>query len=444
MRILHYFLGFPPYRSGGLTRFAVDLMETQTENGDKVFALWPGRIRLVGHDISIKENVLKNGIVSCELVNPLPVPYDEGIKNPEWFMKKCKNVDAFEKFVRDNRIEVVHIHTFMGFYSEFLDVLNALNVKTVFTVHDYYPICFRTYLYHHGIDCADNHKLEECAADCGGGLSYFKMAMLQSSVYRFLKDFSAVKFARRLHRGRFIDNESGSTKSRLLGVDKKGYQLLQDHYKNMLRKVSVVHFGSNVAKNVYLKYCIIKKDVVLPLSNKRVVQRDNTAKTESEKLRIAYLADRKRMKGFADLISALDELEKEKPGKVVLNLFGSKVDRGYIHNFGEYFSEKDLNYFFANSDLLIAPSVWHETFGLTVVEALSFHTPVIVGKNVGAKDIIGDGGIVMKENSVAGIKIAIDDVLNGELKLLTDGVDNNTLVLWSDFVKKMYDIYRNT
>ena len=30
MTILHYFLGFPPIRSGGLTRYAIDLMKEQT------------------------------------------------------------------------------------------------------------------------------------------------------------------------------------------------------------------------------------------------------------------------------------------------------------------------------------------------------------------------------------------------------------------------------
>ena len=44
MRILHYFLGFPPYRSGGLTKFAYDLMVSQAKNNDDVFALWPGRL----------------------------------------------------------------------------------------------------------------------------------------------------------------------------------------------------------------------------------------------------------------------------------------------------------------------------------------------------------------------------------------------------------------
>ena len=35
MVIMHYFLGFPPYRSGGLTKYCMDLMEEQRNHGDE-------------------------------------------------------------------------------------------------------------------------------------------------------------------------------------------------------------------------------------------------------------------------------------------------------------------------------------------------------------------------------------------------------------------------
>lgn len=39
-------------------------------------------------------------------------------------------------------------------------------------------------------------------------------------------------------------------------------------------------------------------------------------------------------------------------------------------------------------DVLVVPSIWKETFGFVVLEALSYGVPVIVSDNVGAKDII--------------------------------------------------------
>lgn len=46
MRLLHYTLGFAPYRSGGLPRYAHDLLKAQQNIGHKVYALYPGSIEL--------------------------------------------------------------------------------------------------------------------------------------------------------------------------------------------------------------------------------------------------------------------------------------------------------------------------------------------------------------------------------------------------------------
>ena len=43
------------------------------------------------------------------------------------------------------------------------------------------------------------------------------------------------------------------------------------------------------------------------------------------------------------------------------------------------------------TDILVCPSIWYETIGYTVLEALSHGVPVIVSGTVGAKDIIAKG-----------------------------------------------------
>ena len=39
-------------------------------------------------------------------------------------------------------------------------------------------------------------------------------------------------------------------------------------------------------------------------------------------------------------------------------------------------------------DILIVPSKWKESFGLVVLEALSYNVEVYVSENVGAKDLL--------------------------------------------------------
>lgn len=69
----------------------------------------------------------------------------------------------------------------------------------------------------------------------------------------------------------------------------------------------------------------------------------------------------------------------------------------YIRVHGRY-SYTELEKIFDETDVLVAPSVWYETFGFTVLEALSYGVPVIISGNVGARDILVQGAGVVIEN----------------------------------------------
>ena len=58
----------------------------------------------------------------------------------------------------------------------------------------------------------------------------------------------------------------------------------------------------------------------------------------------------------------------------------------------------ELERIFDETDVLVAPSIWYETFGFTVLEALSYGVPVIISGNVGAKDILVQGAGIVIEN----------------------------------------------
>ena len=120
MRILHYALGFPPYRSGGLTKFCVDLMAQQLEEKHKVALLWPG-VMGFGHANVRDRSPVKN-VQSFELINPLPVPFAEGITAPTRYMRPADE-DRFFRFFDQFRPEVIHIHTLMGLPAEFISMI---------------------------------------------------------------------------------------------------------------------------------------------------------------------------------------------------------------------------------------------------------------------------------------------------------------------------------
>ena len=77
--------------------------------------------------------------------------------------------------------------------------------------------------------------------------------------------------------------------------------------------------------------------------------------------------------------------------------FATRYKAPYIIEHERY-SYNQLASIFDETDVLIAPSIWNETFGYTVLEALSFGVPVIISGTVGAKDIISDdAGIIIDD-----------------------------------------------
>ena len=112
MKILHYSLGFSPYRSGGMTRYVEDLMAVQKKEHE-VGLLWPGQMCLLNRRITIKRHKDVSGIKSYELMNPLPVPLLEGVRDIRAYMGKG-DLAYFLEFLQKEKPDVIHIHTFMG------------------------------------------------------------------------------------------------------------------------------------------------------------------------------------------------------------------------------------------------------------------------------------------------------------------------------------------
>ena len=102
-----------------------------------------------------------------------------------------------------------------------------------------------------------------------------------------------------------------------------------------------------------------------------------------------------------------------------------------IHKNGYKYNE--LSMMMKNIDVVVAPSICYETFGFTILEALSYGVPVIVSDHMGVKDIIGESGIVVKTGEVEELKNALTKI--GEYK------STNLVKSWKTFTKEIFDFY---
>lgn len=447
MRILHYFLGFPPYRTGGLTKYCFDLMSEQRHRGDEVFALWPGRMGFIRKKTSIRKRKDVQGIHSYELIEPLPVPLDEGIADVDAYTATGDR-RVYERFLDRIQPEVIHIHTLMGLHREFIFAASDRGIRTVFTSHDYFGLCPKVTFYRNGTICSDGRDCTSCAACNQTALSVSKVRILQSPVYRMLKNSFVVKWLRKRHRNSFHSTQQDEivmVKDAQTEGLAENYLQLRAYYLSMLERMDLIHFNSTVSEEIYRQYCKPKDSTVLTISHRDIGDfRRETRRTSSPKLRMLCLAPAKPYKGFTVIKKALDELWASGYRQFELTFFSAVQDVSpYMVVRENGFARQELQEIFANADILLAPSVWYETFGFTVLEALSFGVPVIVSDRVGAKDIVAEGGLVIEAGSVEALKDAVVSLTPEKIADLREKVRDTVRIKdWNTFVKENDALYR--
>lgn len=430
MKILHYFLGFPPYRTGGLTKYAFDLAKSQVGDGHEVLAMWPGQIKSYSAKPYIKERKEVEGIRNLELINPQPVSLDEGINDFEAYTKPC-DVHIYLSFLNKEKPDVIHIHTLMGLHKEFIEAANQLKIRTVMTSHDYFGFCPKVTLYRYGECCDDDNGCRNCIQCNTKPLSLKKIQLMQSPLYRWAKDTPVVKKLRKQHRGQFFGEETLPSMPNVdVEKEAKQYRDLRAYYVSMYESIDFIHFNSTVTEEVYKRYMVPKDSKVISITHKGIKKHDRR-KVETGKKVILCLAPAKPFKGWNVLNEACDQLWNEGEN-IELRVYSPVQNpEPYMVIKEDGFTHNELERIMNEADILVAPSIWYETFGFTVLEALSYGVPVIVSDHVGAKDIVDDNGIVVKTGNVQELKEAIKNI------------DKQVVVnvkSWQQFLKENYEI----
>ena len=429
MNILHYSLGFPPYRTGGLTKFCMDLMIQQMAEGHQVSLLWPGEILLHTKKTYIRHHRKKYGIFSFEVLNPTPVSYDEGIVEIEAFMVKG-NQDVYDNFLKKLAPDVIHIHTLMGLHKSLLTAAKGLGIRLVFSAHDFFPICPKVTMFCNGSACKTIDSCENCGICNLTALSIPKIMVLQSSAYRVLKDSWVVKKLRKQHRDAYLREEIAKQidPSKVMKTA-DDYQNLRRFYNGLLNLMDVIHYNSSVTRDNYEKYLHMNgtESVLIPITHGDI-RKIKPKKQFGKGLRITYLGPASAAKGYFLLKEALDLLWYDHENgrrDFCLNVYFTPMEQPPYMKCHERYHYGELERIFEQTDLLVAPSILLETFGYTVLEALSYGVPVIISDNVGAKDLVpAGGGFVIPDITAEKLADAIRQLDSQKLQSMNDVIIN--------------------
>lgn len=422
MRILHYLSGLPPVRGGGMIKYALDLAEEESKT-DEVLLLLPGKISVYKKKrskVEICRDRCWKQIPVYRIKNPLPIPMANGILDIERYTMPCDKSGYYE-FLKNVTPDIIHIHTFMGMHAEFLEVVAEMKIATIYTTHDFFGICPTAHMICGECVCEyPGDKCQECSLQA---FSETRNILEQSAVYAFYRrnHFLIKLFRNSFFKGKFsalrsCHQKGNETKAQEQKVDsflyQEKYRRLLKYYKKMFYNITAFHFNSSLTRRIYEKYLGTLKGEVILISNKGISDNRKT-KTGGNMLRLGFLGGNVAIKGLDNLQQAVSQLYRQGLKDIELHVYGE--GEAFSYPFCQYhgpYAMEQLETIFDEMDVLVVPSCCIETFGMVVLEALSFGVPVLMTDQVGAQDILLNshteiGWIVT--NSVQSLKAAILD-----------------------------------
>ena len=384
MKILHYSLGFDTDKGGGMTRYTTDIMKEQTK-GNKVILLYPGEFKMLRKETLIKKNKDKQNIENYRVINPLPIPFLNGIYTKD-YIKVNDNKKMWVNFFLDLKPDIFHIHTIIGLSPTCITVAKEMSIPMIYTTHDFFGICPKQTLYYKNKICSNVSTCVDCPECNSTALSKRKLFFLHSNFYVKVRSTKIVNTLKNIFKEYYGNGDIGHELEPV-----ENFVRVRTMFMDEFSLIDYFHFNSSITELYFKKYIVC--DIVgdnIPITLKNIID-NRKIKDYSTMVRLTYLGPPQSYKGYYFLLDCLDSIYA-KGYRFHLNIFFKPSDsRPYFNFISMGYKSSDLESIYDNTDLLLVPSQCMETFGFVVREAMSFGTPVLVTDNVGAKDIIKNG-----------------------------------------------------
>ena len=422
MIILHYSLGLPPYRSGGLTRYATDLMKEQIRQGFQVALIYPG-----GIDLSCRARYHKRlvwgSLTTFEIINPLPVPLYHGISQPLKFISDGKEASLYGKILDEVRPTVLHIHTLMGLSLGLLIEAKKRGIHIVMTTHDFYGLCLKcTFINREGKLC-NGAKADRCAWCNQNAKSLLFLRFRNEPCVIELKNWLTGHFKNISTRKVSQPFLNDGTNQSIFNTDPdrlEQYNALISFYRELLSYVDNFHFNSSVTERQYRK--ALGNDIqgeVIPITNSNINDNRKKGFTCDKTLKMVFIGHTDAFKGFPLLKSVLMELlDYDWQLDVWGTGEGFDNDTEKIRYRGSY-TANQLSEIYSDCSLVIVPSKWYETFSFVTLEALSYGVPVLVSDHVGAQTLVAEYDSNFIFHSREDLKSALKSIMTDRKSLMS-------------------------
>ncbi|MBP1911657.1 glycosyltransferase family 4 protein [Thermococcus stetteri] len=407
MKILQVVHGFPPKKRAG-TEIYTYYLSKELAKRHEVHVLYPS-LGNVKKPTSV--SFTREGLILHEL--KLPKNKVRRFWNLLFFENTYmnKNVEEiFKKLLKEIKPDIIHFEHLIGLSTTLIDIAKEFDVSAVLTLHDYWFMCPNIQLlkYDYAIcEGPEPNKCRECwvkrqASILSEALNHYHIPKLL--VKKPLE---------------FVIRESNSPEK---------FKRRNEYLKNLVLKVDKIIAPSRFLREMFIKYGIPEDKIVYSENGYNLDAFKGFKKKEkdTDKIIFGFVGGISKHKGVHILVDAFMNVPKD---KAELRIYGNynpnsryikeilvKTKSRNIKFMGRF---EDVKEPYSEIDILVVPSIWHETGGpLVVKEAFATKTPVIAS-NIGCiPEFVENGktGLLFKPNDTKDLYKKIMEIIeNPEL-----------------------------
>jgi glycosyltransferase involved in cell wall biosynthesis len=413
MKILQVIHSFPPYTTAGSEVYTYNLStELAKKHEVSIFHRINDRYKkeyeafhnnFNGLDIYTINNTFR-------LCNSFEMIYDNDI-----ITKK------FADILDEIKPDIVHIQHLLFLSTTIVKEIKCRDIPIIYTLHDYWLICPQGQLLKRNFKICNTYRDLDCV-DCQVYQLSIKKGIkkIYCALYKIMPDLT--RFFKKIYLY-FANSFLLSSKNAIEKINTRSR-----HIKSMCDLVDVFIAPSQFLRQKFINSGIINpaKIIFSPYGFNRKLF-ENLKKTDSNsKIRFAYIGTLLPHKGVDVLIKAFNRINSD---RVELNIYGKlypyvgfeyyprylkKLAKNKNIKFRRSFDNDNIANIFANTDVLIVPSIWPENSPLVIHEAFLAKTPVIASDIGGNPELVSHNvnGLLFRANDEKGlynkIKLIID------------------------------------
>jgi glycosyltransferase involved in cell wall biosynthesis len=349
----------------------------------------------------------------------------------------------FIRFIKERKIDVIHINEFFGFSTNIFDFIKDEKIKLVITVHEYWWLCpHRVMVDFNNKICAGPNDIKKCSF-CVSKTRNKNTVEKELFINKFKNDFPILtKELLKLRPKQKIEDREAVLSFNDLNHENFDDGNLQNDLKRRLEKMIIALNKADIVIGVsqdvkrHLTKYGVKSDKIKVQHIGSTIAENNIAHTKKvvkDKIVFGFIGGVGYYKGVHQLVEAFSKLQEELKHKAYLKIYG-KYDENYLQaiennfiiteedkkriTFFGKFTPKDIPQITNEVDINVLPSLCADTAPQTIFESFSNGLSIIAPNVGGFPDFITDGknGLIYEKASVKGLSECLAQIIqNPEL-----------------------------